>query len=107
MSIKNEAQAILSQHGETSVMSRVGEGTTVSVKAKRMLGSTDNVGNSATQQTFQVMVGTAELEASAWTDKYPKKTDSIVFQSRTRKVLNAEPMKDGDTTVFWLLDVAG
>lgn len=99
--------AVLNAHGEAAVLSRTGEGTTITLKAKRMAGSEDDMGGSSAQSSFKVRIGTAALAASAWADKFPKRADSLVIGGRTRIVRDADPKVDGGVTVMHVLALSG
>ena len=84
-----------------------GEGTTVTLAAKRVGGVLEPLDNTAVQQRFRVLIGTAELTASAWASKVPVRTDKLTFAGRVRAVMDARPIKDGDTVGLYELDVVG
>jgi len=103
---RNAARLIL-KHGETMALSREGEGATISLKGKRIPGSTDDVGGSAEQQRFRVKIAPTELLASAWASKAPKRTDRIIVGGRKRTVMDVTPLGDGDTVALYELEVVG
>ena len=108
MSAISTAARFIASHGETMTLTRTGEGTTISLKGKRIPGTTDGVGNSAEQQVFRVKIGTAELAASAWAVKVPSSsTDALTVDGRVRAVLDVRPLGDGGVTALYELEVAG
>lgn len=101
---------IIAQHGETMVLKRASEAAAVTLKGKRVLlrAGLDNVPvSSAAQQSFSVRVGVAELAASSWANKAPARKDSLVIDGRERMVLDVRPLKDGDTPLLYILELAG
>ncbi len=98
---------LIALHGETMVLKRVSEATTVILKGKRLVGSTVDVGGSAVQQEFRVKIGTLELSSSAWTSKAPARHDSIVIDGRERSILDVRPLGDAGTVALYELLVAG
>ena len=68
--VRNAAR-LIALHGETMVLKRASEATTVTLKGKRLVGSTVDVGGSAVQQEFRVKIGTPELSLSIWASKAP------------------------------------
>lgn len=99
--------AIIAEHGETMTLSREGEGTTISLKGKRIPGTTDDVGGSANQQRFRVKIAPTELLASAWTSKVPSSTDTLTIGGRVRAVVDVRPLGDGETVALYELEVVG
>jgi hypothetical protein len=104
--VRNAAR-LIALHGETMVLKRASEPTTVVLKGKRLVGSTVDVGGSAVQQEFRVKIGTTELSSSAWTNKAPVRHDSIVIDGRERSILDARPLGDAGTVALYELLVAG
>lgn len=106
------AVRIVAKHGETMLLSRDGEATTISLKGKRITGgSLDRLGN-GDQQSFRVLISPAELLASAWTSKEPTAggdgpADTLLIDGRTRNVLDVHPRRDGDVVALYELEVAG
>jgi len=99
---------VLSKHGETMTLAREGEGTTITLKGKRIPGTAVAVGNSAEQQSFRVKIGVDELAASAWAVKVPSSsTDSLTVDSIPRTILDVRPLKEGAITCLYELEVAG
>lgn len=89
-------------------LSRVGEATTISLKGKRIPGSTDDVGGSAEQQRFRVKIAPTELLASAWATKVPSSsTDTLTVGGRVRNVVDWKPLGDGDVVALYELEVVG
>lgn len=104
---RDQVEQTLNTHGETATLSREGEGTTITLKAKRLASSEDDTGGSAAQSAFKVKIGTAALAASAWSAKLPKRTDKLAIGGRTRSVLDVDTKVDGDITVMHVLAVSG
>lgn len=100
-------QEAFAEHGETATLARAAEVTTITLKAKRIGGATDDLGNTAVQQAFRVKCGTVELDASAWSVKAPARGDILTLGGRARTVMDAYPVKDGDTVGLYVLEVAG
>ena len=89
-------------------LARGAEGTTISLKGKRIPGSTDDVGGSAEQQRFRVKIGTAELLASAWATKVPSSSsDTLTIGGRVRTIVDCKPLSDGETVALYELEVVG
>lgn len=108
MSLFDTAARFVAARGESMTLSREGEATTISLKGKRIPGSTDDVGGSAEQQRFRVKIGTAEMLASAWATKVPSSsTDTLTVGSRVRAVVDCKPIGDGDTVALYELEVVG
>lgn len=102
------AARLIAQHGESMVLTREGEGTTITLKGKRISGSIEPTGNSAEQQRFRVKISTVEILASAWSTKVPSaSTDSITVGGRVRAVLDVRPLLEGATVGIYELEVAG
>ncbi len=63
----DRVDAIITEHGETATLSRSGEATSISLFAKRVDSTDDDIGaSSASQARIKVRIGTAALAASAW-----------------------------------------
>lgn len=108
MSLFDTAARFVAARGESMTLARVGEGTTISLKGKRIPGSTEDVGGSAEQQRFRVKIGTAELLASAWATKVPSAgTDTLTVGGRARTVVDSRPIGDGDAVALYELEVVG
>lgn len=106
--VARAAARIVTAHGETMVLARAGEATTISLKGKRIPGGTDEVGGSARQQRFRVRIGVAELAASAWSNKVPSADgDTITVGGIPRAVLDVRPLGDGETVALYELEVVG
>lgn len=101
------AARLVARHGETMVLKRASEATTITVTGKRLVGSTVDIGGSAVQQEFRVKIGTSELSSSAWTSKAPVRHDSIVIDGRDRSILDVRPLGDAGTVALYELLVAG
>jgi len=105
--VRNAAR-LVARHGETMVLAREGEATTIALMGKRIPGTTEQGGNSAEQQSFRVKIAPTELLASAWAVKAPSaSTDSITVGGIARTVLDVRPLGDGATVALYELDVAG
>lgn len=99
---------VVAQHGETMTLSRDGEATTINLKGKRIPGSTEETGGSATVQRFRVKIAPTELLASAWASKVPSSgTDTLTVAGRPRTVVDCKPLGDGDTVALYELEVVG
>lgn len=108
MSLFDTAARFVASRGESMTLARTGEATTISLKGKRIPGSTDDVGGSAEQQRFRVKIGTAELLASAWATKVPSSsTDTLTVDGRARTVVDVLPLADGGTVALYELEVVG
>ena len=108
MSILETTARFISQRGESMTLAREGEGTTISLKGKRIPGTTEAIGNTAEQQRFRVKIGKVELLASAWATKIPSAaTDTITVGGLVRAVMDVRPLNDGGVTVLYDLEVAG
>lgn len=102
------AARMIAAHGETMTLSREGEATTITLKGKRIPGSTDDVGGSAEQQRFRVKIAPTELLASAWATKVPNSgTDTLTVGGRARTVVDVRPLGDGDTVALYELELVG
>lgn len=103
-----QAAAVIAAHGETMTLSRDGEATTISLKGKRIPGSTEETGGSAQAQRFRVKIAPTELLASAWTAKVPSSsTDTLTVGGRPRTVVDWKPLGDGDVVALYELEVVG
>lgn len=108
MSLVANAARMISQRGETMTLRREGEATTISLKGKRVVGTTEEAGNSAEVQRFRIKIGYSELDASAWATKVPSaNTDSITVGGRERTVLDVRPLNDGGSKSIYELEVEG
>ena len=106
--IHRNAARLIRLHGETMILSREGEATTISLQGKRIPGGTDDVGGSAEQQRFRVKIAPTEMLASAWMSKVPSSsTDTLTVGSRPRTVVDCKPLGDGDTVALYELEVVG
>ena len=106
--IADRVAEIIAAHGETMTLSRDGEATTISLKGKRIPGTTDDVGGSAEHQRFRVKIAPTELLASAWASKVPRSsTDTLFVGGRPRTVEDVRPLGDGDTVALYELEVVG
>lgn len=105
----SNAARIIAAHGETMTLSRDGEATTISLKGKRIPGSTDDIGGSAEQQRFRVKIAPTELLASAWATKGPVvgASDTLTVGGRPRTIVDWKPLADGDVVALYELEVVG
>ncbi len=77
--IKARANRVMRRHGNAMVLRRDGP-SPITLKGKRVPGSTEEVGGTAKQQRFKVKIGVIELEASNWPVKEPSaSTDTIEY----------------------------
>ena len=97
----------IEKHGDTMTMSRDGEGTTVTVKGRRLAGSTAEIAGSAAQQQFRVRISPIGLAASAWAIKAPLRHDTLTIDGRDREVMDAEPLGDSGVVALYELEVVG
>lgn len=108
MSLASAARRMLARSGDSATLARDGEGTTITLQARRIGGAVDELGGvTAAQQQFRVKVGTSELAASAWTTKVPKRGDRLTIDGRARAVLDVQPIKERATVAIYELEVAG
>ena len=108
MSVHETAARFIAERGETMTLSREGEATTISLKGKRIPGSTEETGGSATVQRFRVKIAPTELLASAWATKVPSSsTDTLTVGGRARTVVDVRPLGDGDVVALYELEVVG
>ncbi len=104
--VRNAAR-LVSLHGETMVLKREGEVSTITLRGKRVPGTVADIGGSAAQQEFRVKIGTTELAASPWASKAPVRHDSIVVDGRERSILDVRPLGEAGTVALYELLVAG
>ena len=103
-----QAAAVIAAHGETMTLSRDGEATTITLKGKRIPGSTEDTGGSAEAQRFRVKIAPTELLASAWMSKVPSSAgDTLTIGGRARTVVDVRPLGDGDIIALYELEVVG
>lgn len=107
VSLIETAARFVAERGETMTLSREAEGTTITLKGKRMTGALVEMGNTAAQQRFRVKIATAELTASAWAVKAPARFDRLVVGGVTRTVDDVRPILDGGTVGLYELEVVG
>ncbi len=108
MSVHKTAARFIKARGSSMTLAREGEGSTITLKGKRVPGTTVAVGNSAEQQSFRVKIGVAELAASAWAVKVPNAgTDSLTVDGLPRAVVDVRPLADGGVTGAYELEVVG
>ena len=98
---------MMAVHGETMVLRRASELSTVTLQGKRVTGALVDTGGSSAQQQFKVRLGTMEMLASSWSNKAPARHDTLVVDGRERSVLDVRPLGDGATVILYELEVAG
>lgn len=106
MSVAATAVRLIRLRGEAMVLKRAGE-TDLPLKGKRIPGTLVETGGSAAQQRFDVKIETAELAASTWSVKAPRRTDRLAVGGRDRTVDDAIPLLEGGVTVLYRLTVSG
>lgn len=109
MTLAAVAARMLARTGDTTAtLARESEGTTVTLKARRIGGTVETIGGgTSAQQNFRVKIGRAELAASAWSVKAPARGDTLTIDGIARTVLDARPIKEGATVGLYELEVAG
>ncbi len=108
MSLAATARRMLSRAATVATLARDSEGTTVTLKARRIGGSVDELaGGTAAQQAFRVKISAVEIAASSWTTKAPKRGDILTIDGRARSVLDVRPINDAATVALYELEVAG
>jgi len=109
MSLVADAASMIAEMGQTMMLARDSEGTTITLRGKRAgSGSIDPTGiGTAAQENFKVRIATGELTASAWPDKFPKRHDMLTVGSRVYHVNAAPAARDGDAVAMYELDVTG
>lgn len=107
MSVLATAARFIAERGETMTLGRAAEGTTITLKGKRMPGALDELGNTAAQQRFRVKIAPTEIAASAWASKAPARYDTLVVGGVTRIVDDVYPLMDGSAVGLYLLEVVG
>lgn len=89
-------------------LTRLAEGTTITLKGKRLMGAAESIGNTATQQSFRVRIGTAELDASAWAVKEPKATgDTLTVDGRVRTIVDVQPLTYAGGVAGYVIECEG
>lgn len=107
MSVHATAARFVAQRGESMTLSRAGH-TAITLKGKRIPGTTEQVGGSANQQRFRVKIGVAELNASAWASKVPSAFgDTLTVDGRPRTIDDVRPLGDGGVVALYELEVVG
>ncbi len=107
MSVLATAARFIALYGQAATLKRTGS-TNISLKAKRLTAQQIiELGNTSAQIGGAVKIGTAELAASDWSVKAPLRTDQLVLDGRTVSVLAVRPVKEGDTTSLYVLELAG
>ena len=108
VSVHETAARFIAERGETMTLSRDGEATTISLKGKRIPGSTEDAGGSAEHQRFRVKIAPTDLQASAWASKVPSSsTDTLTVGGRVRAIADVRPLGDDDTVALYELEVVG
>lgn len=108
VSVHETAARFVAERGDTMTLAREGEATAITLKGKRVPGTTVPVGNSAEQQQFRVKISVAELAASAWAVKVPSSsTDTITVDGVPRMILDSRPLGDAGRVALYELEVAG
>ncbi len=109
MSVVDVFNRVLAERGESMVLARDGEGTTITLQAKRILirENVESIGNTAEQQRFRVKIGTVELAASAWASKEPRRGDTLTVDSRVREVADVRPVSDSGAVAYYDIEVVG
>lgn len=107
MSAFDAAARLINEHGEDMTLSRAGH-TALTIKGKRIPGTTEDVGGSAMQQRFRVKIGVAELNASAWASKVPSAFgDTLTVGGVVRTIDDVRPLGDAGTVALYELEVVG
>lgn len=108
MSVGSTFVRMLNRFGRSMTLTRSSEGTTITLKGMRVLGSAESLGNTAEQQRFRVRIGTSELAASAWAVKAPNaQGDTLTVDSYVRTITDAQPLNEAGTVVGYVLEVVG
>lgn len=108
MTLLQSAQRMLSRAATVATLARDSEVSTITLKARRIGGSIDELaGGTAAQQSFRVKISAGEIAASAWTTKAPKRGDVLTIDGRARSVLDVRPINDAATVALYELEVAG
>lgn len=107
MSIYETAARFIRERGETMTLGRASEGTTISLKGKRMTGALDDLGNTSAQQRFRVKIAPTEIAASAWASKAPARYDTLIVGGVTRIVDDVHPLSDSAGVALYVLEVVG
>lgn len=97
----------LGKVGDLAAYTRSGEGVVITLRAKRIPGSTEATTNAAEHQVFKVRIRPHELIASTWRLRTPFAGDRITINGRTCKVLDAKPLLKGRRIEGYILMVAG
>jgi hypothetical protein len=106
--IADRVAAVVAEHGEAMTLRRAGEAD-LPLKGKRVLmrATEVDIGGTAGQQNFFVRITPAELAASSWAVKEPKRKDGIVIDGRVRIVEDVRPVGDGGVLAMYHLEVTG
>ena len=107
MTVHATAARFVAQRGESMTLSRAGH-TAITLKGKRIPGTTEEGGGSSTRQRFRVKIGVAELNASAWATKVPSSaSDTLTVDGRPRTIVDVRPLGDGGVVALYELEVVG
>lgn len=106
MSMADRVAAVLAAHGDDMTLKRSGE-TDLALRGKAVRATSPGVTGADVHQTFPVRIGVTELLASDWDVKEPKRGDVIVIDGKSRVVRDVHPLKHGEETAQFYLDVAG
>lgn len=98
---------IMAAHGETMILARASEATTIVVKGKRIPGALEQLGNTSAQQRFRVKIAVTEIEAAGWLNKRPARNDTILIGGVTRMVDDVRPLMDSNSVALYELEVVG
>jgi hypothetical protein len=107
VSVIETAARFIAARGEVMTLGRAAEVTTISLKGKRMPGALDDLGNTSAQQRFRVKIATAEIAASAWSNKVPARFDTLVVGGVTRIVDDVHPLINAGVVGLYILEVVG
>lgn len=111
MSVASTAARMVDLYGREMTLTRASEGTTITLKGKRIGGALAPLGN-GDQQRFRVKISIAEIAASAWATKVPSAGgtaagDTLTIGTHVYNVLDVKPLHDGETLALYELEVAG
>mgnify|MGYP001496512184 FL=1 len=102
------AARLIRRKGDTMILRRAGEATTITLKGKLVTtGTSESLGGTAQQRRNAIRIGPTEIESSAWSDPWPLATDAIEVEGRSKRVLTVEPLRVGTKVHVYLLTVAG
>jgi hypothetical protein len=104
--VADQVDSELEANGEQAVITRAGEGT-VTLKVKRFGASSDDASGSSARSQFTVKAGNGKFAASAWSEKLPKRKDTILIGGRTRTIEHVDTRTQGGVTAMHILLVVG